>query len=95
MELLLVKMRSILGANNISVADLSTKIGISRQTYYNLMDGKSPITFDFILKFCEVTGVTLDFLLSDYLQNIQNPDIAKLKKELKVFILQEIDKLKK
>ncbi len=56
-------VRAKMGAKNMSVADLAAEMGVSRETIYNLLEGK-PFATKTLAKMAEVLDVTPSNLIS-------------------------------
>lgn len=72
-----MRLRQWIEREGISVADLATEIGVSRQTIYNLVRGSQPPTLPIAARLEVVTGGAVDIL--SHLSSAEKKRLERLK----------------
>ena len=65
MDNIRLNIKSFIKDKNLQITDVSKRMGISRQTFYDVMSSKQRMTLEFYIKFCEVVNKEPERFFSD------------------------------
>lgn len=65
MNNILFKINKLLEDRKVKKTDLSKNMKCSRATVYNYLDGKSPLTVDFLIDVCNYFNVPMSYFFND------------------------------
>lgn len=82
------KIRLLREKRNLSQKEMGLFLGVSRETYRNLENGKIQLRLDDYLKICKILNVAPSYFLSDYdegYQLISNEKMNQIKEIQRLF----------
>lgn len=65
MDNLVVNLKRIMNYNNLEAREIQNLLGVSKKTMWSVMNGKSNLTVEKLVKFADKFQVSLGYLLSD------------------------------